>query len=274
VTTAAVSFDHLAVGVRSWPEGFQRFARELGGQWSHGGDAGEFAPCQLTYPSGIKIELIAPGHEPSGFMHRFMARSGPGPHHLTFKVGSLPATVNALSGLGIGVLDGRTEHPFWREAFLHPRQCGIGTLLQVAEADENLIPGRGMPPPAGFPADRELARSVTWVGLTAESVERACDLFAGVLEGEVTEEGSGWVRISWGPGHDLLVRGSTRPAAAVPGHAALWPGPGLGVAHVVFGPADMTVKQLESGDAVVRPMPFDPATTVPVWLAARPRRRG
>jgi Glyoxalase/Bleomycin resistance protein/Dioxygenase superfamily len=269
--TAAVSFDHLAVGVRSWPEGFQRFARELGGQWSHGGDAGEFAPCQLTYPSGIKIELIAPGYEPGGFMHRFMARSGPGPHHLTFKVASLPATVDALSGLGIEVLGGRTGLPFWREVFGHPRQCGIGTLLQVAQVDESAMPGQGTPPPPGFPAEQEPARSVAWVGLTAETVERACALFAGVLEGDVAEEGSGWVRISWGPGQDLLVRGSTsRPAAAVPGHAALWPSQKLGVTHVVFGPAGLTVKELESGDAAVSPMPFDPATTVPVWLAAPP----
>jgi Glyoxalase/Bleomycin resistance protein/Dioxygenase superfamily len=267
--TAAVSFDHLAVGVRSWPEGFQRFARELGGQWSHGGDAGEFAPCQLTYPSGIKIELISPGHAPGGFMHRFMARSGPGPHHLTFKVASLPDTVDALGRLGIDVLGGRTRLPFWREAFLHPRQCGIGTLLQVAQVDESAIPGRGTPPPASFPADRALARCVAWVGLTAESVARACELFVGVLGGDVTEEGSGWVRISWGPGHDLLVRGSAAPPA-VPGHAALWPGQELGVAHVVFGAADLTVKQLESGDAAALPMPFDPGTTVPVWLAERP----
>jgi hypothetical protein len=37
---ASVYFDHLAVGVRNWSEGFQRFAGELGGRWSHGGDAG------------------------------------------------------------------------------------------------------------------------------------------------------------------------------------------------------------------------------------------
>jgi hypothetical protein len=40
---ASVNSDHLAVGVRNWPAGFPRFAGELGGRWSHGGDAGEFA---------------------------------------------------------------------------------------------------------------------------------------------------------------------------------------------------------------------------------------
>jgi hypothetical protein len=264
--SASVTFDHLAVGVRSWQEGFWRFAGELGGQWSHGGDAGEFAPCQLVYRHGIRVELISPGRAAGGFMHRFIERSGPGPHHLTFKVRSLPAVLDDISRLGVGVLGGRTQLPFWQEAFLHPRQCGIGTLLQVAQIDDDAMSkiGRGMPPPDGFPVDQEPTRAVAWVGLTVESLERACDLFVGALEGDVTEDDDSWARITWGPGRDLLVRS----ARAAPGDAALWISDDLGVAHVVFGPAEMTVKDLESGDAQVHPMTFDEATAVPVWLVA------
>jgi hypothetical protein len=42
--SASVNFDHLAAGVRNWPAGLPRFAGELGGRSSHGGDAGELAP--------------------------------------------------------------------------------------------------------------------------------------------------------------------------------------------------------------------------------------
>ena len=140
---ASVYFDHLAVGVRSWPDGFRRFAAELGGQWSHGGDAGEFAPCQLMYPPGINVELIAPGSAADGFMHRFIDRAGPGPHHITFKVRSLDAALEEISALGIGVLDGHNRHPYWREAFLHPKQCGIGTLLQLVQSDDAQVLGPG-----------------------------------------------------------------------------------------------------------------------------------
>jgi hypothetical protein len=119
---SSVYFDHLAVGVRSWPDGFWRFAAELGGQWSHGGDAGEFAPCQLMFPPGINVELIAPGSARDGFMHRFIDRAGPGPHHITFKVSSLDAALAEISALGIGVLGGHNRHPYWREAFLHQLQ--------------------------------------------------------------------------------------------------------------------------------------------------------
>jgi Glyoxalase/Bleomycin resistance protein/Dioxygenase superfamily len=264
--SASVTFDHLAVGVRSWQEGSRRFARELGGQWSHGGDAGEFAPCQLVYRHGIRVELISPGRAADGFMHRFIERGGPGPHHLTFKVRSLPAVLDEIARLGIGVLGGRTELPFWQEAFLHPRQCGIGTLLQLAQIDDDAMSkiGRGTPPPDGFPVDQEPARAVAWVGLAVESLDRARDLFAGALQGDVTEDDEGWARITWGPGRDLLVRS---PGAA-PGYAALWTSDEPGVAHVVFGPAEMTVNQVECGDAQVHPMTFDEATAVPVWLVA------
>jgi catechol 2,3-dioxygenase-like lactoylglutathione lyase family enzyme len=266
---APVYFDHLAVGVRNWPEGFRRFATELGGQWSHGGDAGQFAPCQLVYPLGINIELIAPGSAADGFMHRFIDRAGPGPHHITFKVRSLDAALAEISALGIGVLDGANRHPYWREAFLHPKQCGIGTLLQLVQSDDAVVLGVArMPPPDSFPAGGPPAatpeRSVAWVGLTVESLERARELFTGALQGTVAEDGHGWLRITWGPGRDLIVRS----ADAVPGGTSLWSGRDPGVAHVVFSGGQLTVGQLESGAVLLEPMPFDEATAVPVWLAA------
>jgi catechol 2,3-dioxygenase-like lactoylglutathione lyase family enzyme len=266
---APVYFDHLAVGVRNWPEGFRRFATELGGQWSHGGDAGQFAPCQLVYPPGINIELIAPGSAADGFMHRFIDRAGPGPHHITFKVQSLDAALEQIAALGIGVLDGANRHPYWREAFLHPKQCGIGTLLQLVQSDDAVVLGLARtPPPDSFPAELgpagKPARGVTWVGLTVESVDRARELFTGALHGTVAEDGHGWLRVTWGPGRDLLIRS----ADAVPGGTSLWAGRDPGVAHVVFGGDQLTVRQLASGAVLLEPMPFDEATAVPVWLAA------
>ena len=264
---ASVYFDHLAVGVRTWPEGFRRFAVELGGQWSHGGDAGEFAPCQLLYPRGINVELIAPGGAADGFMHRFIERAGPGPHHITFKVPSLDAALAEISAPGIAVLDGHNRHPYWREAFLHPKQCGIGTLLQLVQSDDAVVLDLARtPPPAAFPAGPRpagrAARSVAWVGFTVESADRARELFTGALHGAVAEDGRGWLRVTWGPGRDLLVRSGD----AAPGGACLWGGRDPGVAHVVFG-GQLTVRQLESGDVMVEPMPFDEATAVPIWLA-------
>jgi methylmalonyl-CoA/ethylmalonyl-CoA epimerase len=73
----SISLDHLAIGVEHWPDAYPRFVADLGGRWSHGGDAGGYAPCQLSYGDGMRLELIAPSSA-DGFMRRFLERSGPG----------------------------------------------------------------------------------------------------------------------------------------------------------------------------------------------------
>ena len=124
------------------------------------------------------------------------------------------------------------------------------------------------PPPASFPARPDPAgvppRSVAWVGISVESLDRARELLAGPLGGTVAERGPGWLRVSWGPGRDVLARSGS----AIPGGGALWGGQPPGVAHVVFAPGQLTVSQLESGAVRVEQMPPDEATGIPVWLVA------
>src|SRR5260221_583467 len=95
---------------------------------------------------------------------------------------------------------------------------------------------------------------------------RARELLAGALRGTVAERGPGWLRVSWGPGRDVLARSGS----AIPGGGALWGGQPPGVAHVVFAPGQLTVSQLESGEVQVERMSPDEATGIPVWLVADP----
>lgn len=263
-----VKFDHLAVGVERWRDGFPRFAGEFGGRWSHGGNADEFAPCQLAYACDMRIELISPGASGGGFMRRFLDRSGPGAHHLTFKVPSLDATLAQMSERGISTFGGRNDSPLWREAFLHPKQAGLGTLLQVAQADEAALAAMGgqQPPPPGFPELQGEPAAIAWIGLAVESTAAAGGLLTEVLRGEQVGGGRGWARLQWGTGHTLVVR----DAAAAPGDPALWPEGRLGVAHVLFGPAGLAgldPGDLERGQARCGRQPDDPLTGVPVFVA-------
>ena len=107
-------------------------------------------------------------------------------------------------------------------------------------------------------------RSVAWVGVTVESLDRARELFTGPLRGTVTERGPGWLRVTWGPGRDVLLRSGT----AVPGGPVLWDGQQPGVAHIVFAPGQLAVSELESGAARVERMSLDEATRIGVWLVA------
>jgi len=239
-----IRFDHLSIGVRRWADGYERYARDLGGRWAHGGDGGEFAACQLAYRHDMRLELIAPS-SPDGFMQRFIDHRGPGPHHLTFKVPSLERTLHDITGLGIRTLGGRISSPDWQEAFLHPKQAGVGTLIQLAQADDERLAARiGRPaPPDDFPELSGEPRTISWVALTVERIPAAEQLFVELLTGAVVERGERWTLITWDVGHNLLLReaGSDLPASLP------WPsGDALGVGHVLFGRADLRVKDLDA----------------------------
>jgi hypothetical protein len=221
-------FDHLALGVRHWADGTDLVVQRLGGAWSHGGVAPEFAPCQVGYGRGINLELIAPGSGSGGFMQRFLDRGGPRPHHLTFKAGDLDATLDALAALGIRPLDGSSDYR--REVFLHPLSLGFGVLVQLVGADDAEAHYRP-PAPEGFPAPQRPPRVIAWVGLTVASAERAHQVFGDVLGGHVTSSGPGWSMLSWGEGRALLLR----EAGAAAGTRVLWPDDRPGVGHLAVG---------------------------------------
>jgi methylmalonyl-CoA/ethylmalonyl-CoA epimerase len=257
-----IVFDHLAIGIETWKDAYPRFITRLGGVWSHGGDAGEFAPYQLVYGHGMKLEFIAPGSLPDGFMRRFMARHGPRPHHLTFKVPALADVLGRLREIGIDTLGGRNE-AYWKEAFLHPKQAGMGTLIQLAESDEEILNGFRPPAPAEVPPAGREPLDISWIGLTVASLDTARTLLADHLNGRTAREGSGWCLLSWGAGRNLLVR--ERDAA--PGGAELWLTSGLGVGHILFGPPELVPGDLGGAGVQAVRMPDDPATGVAVLRA-------
>lgn len=253
-----IYLEHLAVGTERWADGYPMLAENLGGRWVHGGDAGGFAPCQLAYRNDMRLEIISPAGPEAGFMRRFLDRSGPGPHHITFAVPSLEAALAAVATLGVTTFDGR-ELPFRREAFLHPKKAGIGTLLQLVESDEEVMSQFNPPEPDGFPARAAEPADIAWIGLTADSAEFAADLFGGALGGDLAESGPGWHLFSWGPHRRLLVRQSP----ARPGMPALWAVP-AGVAHLAIGDPHLSPSDLRTA----QPAEYDPRLGLRVWYVA------
>jgi methylmalonyl-CoA/ethylmalonyl-CoA epimerase len=82
------------------------------------------------------VELLAPlGDEtPVG---RFLAKRGPGLHHVAYQVADVQATLSALRDRGLQLID---EHPRAgirgsRVAFLHPASSG-GVLTEIVQPSE------------------------------------------------------------------------------------------------------------------------------------------
>ena len=79
------------------------------------------------------VELLRPLSEDSP-VGRFLAKRGPGLHHVAYGVEDIEATLAALRGRGVRLIDEepRTGIRGTRVAFLHPSSSG-GVLTEIVE---------------------------------------------------------------------------------------------------------------------------------------------
>ena len=80
-----------------------------------------------------KLEILEP-LGPDTAVGRFLARRGPGLHHIAYRVPDIEAALAELADAGFELIDekprpGATGH---RVAFLHPRSTG-GVLIELVE---------------------------------------------------------------------------------------------------------------------------------------------
>jgi methylmalonyl-CoA epimerase len=82
------------------------------------------------------VELLRPlaADTPVG---KFLAKRGPGLHHVAYQVPDVEAALRALSGQGVALIDEtpRTGIRGSRVAFLHPRSSG-GVLTEIVQPAE------------------------------------------------------------------------------------------------------------------------------------------
>jgi methylmalonyl-CoA/ethylmalonyl-CoA epimerase len=88
----------------------------------------------LTLPFGdAQVELLQP-LEPESPVGRFLAKRGPGIHHICYRVPDLDAAVQACRAAGYRLVDQvpRTGAAGRRIAFVHP-QSTAGILLELTD---------------------------------------------------------------------------------------------------------------------------------------------
>ncbi len=206
-TIEGAALDHVAHAVPRWQDAWHRYAVDLGAAWSSGGPGVGFAPGQVQFANGARIEMLMPyAVETNDFLSRFLTRHGPGPHHLTFKVPDLDAALESLVHGGYQPIGIDRSDPQWMEAFVHPNQA-TGVVVQVAQAGS----AWKSPPPDDYPRERRQRRddsgpvppaSLTWVAHVVAELGVGSALFVDVLGGRITDEGSDtdyrWVDLRWG----------------------------------------------------------------------------
>lgn len=177
-------FDHIAFAVADVEARRTPIERRLGAAPAGGGTGAGFRFAQWRMANGMRIELLEP-HDPDAhpFLARFLEFSGPGAHHLTFRVADVRQAVAAVEDAGFEVLSVRTTDPAWQEAFLHPR-VAFGTVVQLAAYAGKEIDGSSDPAAPQVTLDA--------VELAVDDRPRAVRLFSEVLGGTVTGDDIRW----------------------------------------------------------------------------------
>lgn len=196
--------DHVALGLRRIADAPGFAVGELGGEPLGIGPGAGFRWAQWRFAGGGVLEFLEPAGPPGGFLHRFLERRGPGPHHVTFKVADLRAAADRAADLGYDVVGYDDSDPAWKECFLHPKQAH-GVVVQMAETEpghEDPPPDPDAFPPAPPPAQPPAAvRALRFVMRRREDALRQ---WTELLEGSVEERGP-----------ELVVRWPESPVALV-----------------------------------------------------------
>jgi len=134
-----VRFDHIALALPRMADATPFLVGVLGGAPAFGADSGVYRFGQWRFANGARLEVLEPSGN-DGFLHRFLATRGPGIHHVTFKVPSLREACARAKAHGYEIVEENETNPYWKEAFLHPRQA-LGIVVQFAESARHR-PGR------------------------------------------------------------------------------------------------------------------------------------
>ncbi len=83
------------------------------------------------------IELLQP-LSPETAVGKFLARRGPGLHHVAYRVESVEEALNALAAAGLRLIDDQPRNGIRgsRVAFLHPASTG-GVLTEIVQPAED-----------------------------------------------------------------------------------------------------------------------------------------
>ena len=126
--------DHVAVLVPDLDEALTFWQDQLGLSLDHVETIASMAVKIAFLPLGeSEIELVQPTTEDSG-LAKFLAKRGPGLHHICIEVADIQAKLAELKGKEVRLID---QEPILmddgrRLAFIHPNSAG-GVLVELYE---------------------------------------------------------------------------------------------------------------------------------------------
>ena len=126
--------DHVGVAVESIDAALAIYQDALGMPLVHSETVeDQGVEAALLDVGDSHVELLQP-LGPDTAVGKFLAKRGPGLHHVAYRVGSVEDTLEALQAAGVRLID---EHPRTgirgsQVAFLHPASTG-GVLTEIVQ---------------------------------------------------------------------------------------------------------------------------------------------
>lgn len=133
---AILCVDQVSVAVASLDDASRIYERILGLRAGHDETVAEQGVTTRFFPVGMSdsvVEALLPTG-PDTPVGKFLAKRGPGVHHIAFRTDDLDAELARLKGLGIKLIDEtpRRGAEGKRIAFIHPKETG-GVLIELCE---------------------------------------------------------------------------------------------------------------------------------------------
>jgi methylmalonyl-CoA/ethylmalonyl-CoA epimerase len=123
---------HVAVAVRDLDEAIATYGRLFGAELEHRDTLSEQGVEAAAVRVGeSRIELLAATGDDTP-VGRFLARRGPGMHHVAYEVDDLEAQIAALDEQGVELIDQEPRRGLYgmRVAFVHP-DAADGVLAEL-----------------------------------------------------------------------------------------------------------------------------------------------
>jgi methylmalonyl-CoA epimerase len=132
------TIDHVGVAVEDIDAALAVYRDTLGMPLVHRETvADQGVDAALLDVGDAHVELLQP-LGPETAVGKFLARRGPGLHHVAYRVSDVEEALNALAAAGVRLID---EHPRTgiqgsRVAFVHPASTG-GVLTEIVQPRDN-----------------------------------------------------------------------------------------------------------------------------------------
>ena len=134
MTIGATELDHVGIAVADLDAAVDRYRRLLGIEPVHRERVEEQGVEEVLFAAGTSFVQLVGALGPDTPVGRFLASSGPGVHHVAYRVDDLEAALEHLRAEGVRLIDehGRHGSRGTTIAFVHPRAME-GVLVELVQ---------------------------------------------------------------------------------------------------------------------------------------------